>query len=413
MPALRPVLEKSEYSEYPEDPGSTNITRAWPRHGPFRSLESQTRVARHTSKMACYQQPWCVNIPFRLHDLLTIQAVPHSSFPSPLYAFGQPDSDIPKIAYPDDTKSGPDSKSGSQLSLHAFMSSSLLRRSFAVPETRRPTANSLDITAALNKLSYYPETLPVAPPASHGGLRGRTERSGDEQGRGRSSRKDGSSNLKSHAYTRSFVGVTSESLPAEMTDDVDVDLRLSYTPAGPSRYAANRRGSSSTTASAAAAGYSSSRWYSTERPDHKNTGTGEGHVKNDVKVEGEDDVGPRLGEGIDAIMLEPIIFTPRPSLTPPDSLHRAESSSKSVECGPLSPSKRDRPTKSGRAVKQEKSGEVASPEPRKISWGTIPTAPTPQRILDRRARIAAAEDRQSREEEEERAKRIEKLTDQL
>jgi hypothetical protein len=299
----------------------------------------------------------------------------------------------------------------SELSLHAFMNASLLSPALAIPETRRPTASSLDITSALNTLPYHPAPLASHQSQTHSHARSHSANTELAWSRHDSSRR-GPLDL-----TRSFIGVASSSMPTGLTDDVDVDLRLSYAPSSSSRYSAPSAGAG------------------VERADLGDAQSGTGADGLGLAdVGGLLAVGSRAGGGAgagrddalgleddpQAIMLQPIIVTPRPSLTPPLPTELETSSSPRRVPSPLlgytqsvqrSPSGSER-NRERLARVETRAGDMLEP-PRRISWGSIPTAPTPQRILARRARQAAAEEKRKRDEQEAEARRLGELTDQL
>jgi hypothetical protein len=273
------------------------------------------------------------------------------------------------------------------MSLADFMNVSVLNKTYAVPETRRASVQSLDITSALRRLPFHPANL-------HPFDAIRTERrrsKSDEIPRlGVSMGETSEVRLSSASFTRSFAGVASASLPSSMTDDVDVDLRLTYSPSRV-RYT-----------------------------PHQPIGEADtGDIADELEpLPGQE----RYGETSEAIILQPIHATPRPSLiSVPDArgidrrLVKALDNAAQMDEAAADPSRSRHEGANVTAQTVSKKADVKD-EPRKISWGSIPTAPVPPRILQRQKRQAAAAamaERRSRELEAEEKRRLQELEVQL
>lgn len=294
----------------------------------------------------------CLSSPLGVEEssLMVLKAVPHSPM--------QGGHDVNK----------------SQMSLNQFMNGSMLNDVYAVTETRRPSAVSLDIGAALKKLSYYPSALhPIH------ATRGHAWDGGPPSRPSHLARAVSSTTTGSGSYTKSSAGVASASLPTGLTDDVDVDLRLSYAPS------------------------TASSRYTPLPPAPVSR-----HEVNDGGEAAEVDLSDVVSQGGEVIILQPIRPTPRPSLTPVESRSPVSPRTPSAERLEPPPSPRGSP---GRPKSPSLIAEEAPP--RRISWGSIPTAPVPQRILARRARQETAAALRKKQLEEQEERRLSEFTDQL
>ena len=287
------------------------------------------------------------------------------------------------------------------MSLADFMNAGVLNKAYAVPETRRTSSQSIDMVAALRRLPFHPANLhpfDAMRNGNNGGRRGRTDegtrsapmRGWDEEDARPSLRSGSGSGSASASYTRSFAGVATASLPSTMTDDVDVDLRLTYSPSR-SRYSVHPLG---------------------QDADAQDSGD----IADQGQTTAEHD---RYGENDDAIILHPIHATPRPSLVSvPDTRKLAVQLDKLVQVDETAgPSRARGQTADGltRVMTKQKEKE-AREEPRKVSWGSIPTAPMPPRMLQRQKRLTAtkvAAERRAKEEAELEKRRLAELETQL
>lgn len=272
-------------------------------------------------------------------------------------------------------------KDQTPMSLADFMNISVLNKAYAVPETRRASAQSLDISAALQRLPFYPSNL--HPLDAVRNIRSARAGGTRDEGIARSTSSISADRASTGSYTRSFAGVASASLPSEMTDDVDVDLRLSYSP---------------------------SRSRFTPHPATSDTG--------DIADELEPVIAPAVYEETEeGIVLQPIHATPRPSLVSVPGSRQVEREliSKLDKLAQVEESAGPSRPRADTAV-LSRSGSKVKEEPRKISWGSIPTAPTPARMLARQKRLAAAAtaaEKRSREGEEKEKRRLAELELQL